>query len=195
MARKRMFSPEVLQNENFLQMPVSSRELYVHLNLQADDDGFVSPQGIMRMVNATTDDLKILVAKNFLIQIENTLTLISHWKINNCIRKDRYYPSPYKKLLENIRCINNVYLGIPDGIPYGDVESKVVRKIEGENTSKNEEETGREAENLKNEEEKRKIAEGIQNEIQKINLAFGKVPAEVLPIIRYEEPQEHQGEI
>lgn len=189
-----MFSPEVLQNEKFLQMPVSSRDLYTHLNLQSDDDGFVSPQGIMRMVNATTDDLKILIAKNFLIQIESTLVLISHWKINNCIRKDRYYPSTYKKLLEGIPCINNVYLGIPDGIPYGDVESKVVRKIEGENTSKNEEDGGKEYENRKIKQENKEKEEGIQKQKELINQMFGKVTAGMEQITAFLDSQKPQDE-
>jgi hypothetical protein len=38
MANKRMFSKEVTNSDEFLDMPLSSQALYFHLGMNADDD-------------------------------------------------------------------------------------------------------------------------------------------------------------
>jgi len=50
-------------------MPLSAQALYFHLGMYADDDGFVSPQKIVRMIGANPDDLKMLMAKGFVIPL------------------------------------------------------------------------------------------------------------------------------
>ena len=81
-------------------MPVSTQCLYFHLGLHADDDGVVEAYTIMNVVGATEDDLKILVAKNFVnVLNEDLVTYITDWKENNKIRADRKIDSIYKDLL------------------------------------------------------------------------------------------------
>jgi len=116
MAEKRMFSKLIIDSDNFLDMPLSSQALYFHLNMRADDDGFVnSPKRIVKMVNCSDDDIKILFAKQYLIPFESGVVVVKHWKIHNCIQKDRYKETMHlseKKQLsiaENLytRCIQN----------------------------------------------------------------------------------------
>lgn len=103
MARRRMFNPEICQDENFLQMPAGSQALYFHLGLNADDDGAVSAMGVMRQINGNQDEYKILVAKGYIMPIdENGLVWIKHWHKNNFIRKDRYQPSIHQERLKTI---------------------------------------------------------------------------------------------
>lgn len=90
MAQRRMFSPEIIESEDFLALPVSSQALYLHLAMNADDDGFIQPQKIMRMVGSSGDDLKILLAKRFLLSFQSGVVVIKHWLIHNLIRGDRY---------------------------------------------------------------------------------------------------------
>jgi hypothetical protein len=102
MAQRRMFSPDIVSSEEFLSMPVSGRELYFQLGMNADDDGFIQPKMIMRVAGATEDDLKILLAKRFLLPFESGVVVIKHWLIHNMIRADRYKPTRFqeeKKLL------------------------------------------------------------------------------------------------
>ena len=62
-------------------MPVSTQCLYFHLGLHADDDGIVEAYTIMNLVGATEDDLKILVAKEFVTVLnEDLVTYITEWK-------------------------------------------------------------------------------------------------------------------
>lgn len=103
-----MFSKEVIGSDMFLDLPVSSRELYFHLGMYADDDGFVSPKKVIRMVGASDDDIKILVAKGFVIPFESGVIVIRHWKQNNYIQSDRYSPTLYQNEFK-IACEDNVY--------------------------------------------------------------------------------------
>ena len=70
MARKRMFDIEIVDTDLFLEMPQSTQNLYFHLGMRADDDGFVSnPKKIIRTIGANEDDLKILITKKFIILV------------------------------------------------------------------------------------------------------------------------------
>jgi len=101
MAKRRMFSIEITESDSFCDMPLSAQALYFHLGMYADDDGVVNnPKKLQRSLGASVDDLKLLVAKRFIIPIqESEIVVIKHWKINNLIQKDRYTESKYKKEL------------------------------------------------------------------------------------------------
>ena len=118
MAERRMFSKTIIDSDAFLDMPLSTQALYFHLSMRADDDGFVNnPRKIQRMIGSSDDDLKLLMAKQFLIAFESGVVVIKHWKIHNYIRNDRYKPTIYQaehKLLEEGE--SKAYeLGIPNG--------------------------------------------------------------------------------
>jgi DnaD/phage-associated family protein len=122
MAQRRMFSRKITESDQFLDMPISAQVLYFHINMQADDDGFVgNVKTIKRMIGASDDDLKLLIAKQFLIPFETGIVVIRDWKIHNYIQKDRYTETFYKhekamlETLENkqyqltdTECIQNV---------------------------------------------------------------------------------------
>ncbi len=96
MAQKRMFSNIITDTDRFLDMPASSQNLYFHLNMHADDDGFVdSPKRIMRNVGAGNDDMNVLLSKKLVLNFDSGLILIKDWKIHNVIRKDMYKPTVY----------------------------------------------------------------------------------------------------
>lgn len=96
MAQKRMFDKSIVKCDDFIEMPDSTQNLYFHLSMEADDDGFVDNwKSIMRMTGKKEDDLKILIAKQFIIPFESGVIVIKHWRINNYLRKDRYNPTKY----------------------------------------------------------------------------------------------------
>lgn len=91
-----MFAKTIVLSDAFLDMPLSARCLYFTLGMVADDDGFVNnPKSIMRQCGAQEDDLKILLAKKFLIAFESGVIVIKHWRINNYLQKDRCQPTKY----------------------------------------------------------------------------------------------------
>lgn len=111
MAERRMFAKTIIDSDAFLNMPSSSQNLYFHLGMRADDDGVVNnPRTIMRMIGASNDDMNLLISKKFVIVLEETIIIIKHWRINNYIQKDRYVPSKYKELIDNLSLDeNNAY--------------------------------------------------------------------------------------
>ena len=91
-----MFSKHILDSDAFMDMPMTSQLLYMHLAIRADDDGFVdSPKKIIRMIGSQDDDYKILIAKRFVIPFESGICVIKHWLIHNYIQKDRYSETVY----------------------------------------------------------------------------------------------------
>lgn len=97
MAEKRMFAKTIIDSDAFLDMSLSTQALYFHLSMRADDDGFVNnPKKIQRMIGAGDDELKMLIAKKFIIPFESGVCVIKHWRIHNYIQKDRYKETVYK---------------------------------------------------------------------------------------------------
>ena len=93
-----MFTQKIVDSDAFLDMPLTTQALYFHLNMRADDDGFVNnPKKIQRMIGASEDDLKLLIAKRFILAFENGVIVIKHWRMHNLIRKDRYNPTQYQE--------------------------------------------------------------------------------------------------
>jgi len=110
MAQRRMFSLRIIDTDLFLDMPVSSQLLYFQLSMRADDDGFVSsPQKIIKIVNCSNDDLKILAAKSFIIPFESGVCVIKHWKIHNYIQNDRYQETLYDQEKSILEIDNGAY--------------------------------------------------------------------------------------
>lgn len=96
MAERRMFSKSIIDSDAFLDMPQSSQLLYFHLCMRADDDGFIdNPKSIMRNVGCKEDDMKVLIAKQFIFPFESGVVVIRHWLIHNYIQKDRYKETKY----------------------------------------------------------------------------------------------------
>ncbi len=119
-----MFTKKITESDAFLDMPASTQCLYFHMNLNADDDGFLNnPRKIQRIIGASDDDFKLLIAKQFILSFENGIIVIKHWKMHNYIQADRYKPSDFEKeksmlvmkkgkaysLVENTECIQDGY--------------------------------------------------------------------------------------
>ena len=96
MAKRRMFSLDVVDTDKFTDMPISAQALYFHLGMRADDDGFVSsPKRIMNGIGSSADDMTILQAKGYVIPFQAGVCVITDWKRNNQIKSDRYQATAY----------------------------------------------------------------------------------------------------
>lgn len=128
MADRRMFAKSIVTSDAFLDLPATARCLYFGIGMEADDDGFVNNvNSIMRSVGATKEDVKILVAKKFLILFDSGVVLVKHWKINNYIQKDRYHPTKYRAEKEQIEVKENGAYRKKDGVytEYLDTENRL----------------------------------------------------------------------
>jgi hypothetical protein len=99
-----MFSKQIVDSDAFLEMPLSTQALYFHLSMRADDDGFLNNAAkIRKIIGASEDDLKLLILKKFVIDFDDGIIVIKHWRINNYLRTDRYRETVYleeKAMLE-----------------------------------------------------------------------------------------------
>ena len=108
MANKRMFNIKIVDSDAFLDMPLSTQCLYFHLNMRADDDGFVgNPKRIQRLIGASDDDLKLLIVKKFILTFENGVIVIKHWRIHNTLQQDRYQQTVYTDELKQLAIKDN----------------------------------------------------------------------------------------
>lgn len=108
MAERRMFAKMIVDSDIFLDMPASTQNLYFHLNIRADDEGFVNaPKKIMRMIGANQNDLEILLAKRYLLSFESGVVVVKHWLMHNTIRKDRMTPTVYTEERKQISIKEN----------------------------------------------------------------------------------------
>ena len=132
MAKRRMFSLDVIDTDSFLDLPASSQSLYFHLGMRADDDGFVSsPKRITAMVGAAGDDLKLLIAKGFVIPFESGVCVIRDWRVNNYIQRDRYTPSIYTEEKQR--------LSIAENGRYSHVDTQCIQDVSKSDTQVREE--------------------------------------------------------
>ncbi len=115
MAERRMFAKSIIDSDAFLDMPLSAQALYFHLSMRADDEGFVgNPKRIRSMIGASEDDLKLLIAKRFLLTFESGVVVIKHWRIHNYIQNDRCKPTTYVE--------EKLTLGLDDKKAYTEIE-------------------------------------------------------------------------
>ena len=108
MADKRMFTKKVTDSDDFISLGSSAQALYLHLNQGADDEGFTNQvQMAMFKAHASIDDLKVLLAKRFIIQFESGVIVIKHWRMHNTLRKDRFTPTNFQEELKMLGIKSN----------------------------------------------------------------------------------------
>ena len=135
MAEKRMFTKSIVLSDDFLDMPMSARCLYFTLGMLADDDGFInSPKAIMRQCGASLDDMRILIAKKYLLEFNTGVIVIRHWRLNNYLRSDRYTQTSCISELEQIATDKSgVYFKlaeISESVPAEIPEAEETKEIE-----------------------------------------------------------------
>ncbi len=96
MAQKRMFDKAIIDMDKFIDMPVSSKAMYFLLGMDADDEGFVNHKKILRLHGGTEDDIKVLAAKNFVIEFPTGVLVIRDFFTNNYLDKNRRKPTEYQ---------------------------------------------------------------------------------------------------
>lgn len=102
-----MFDRAILDTDRFMDLSMSSKALYFLLGMEADDEGFVSPKKVMRIHGGNEDDIKVLIAKNFVIPFNSGVVVITDWRKNNWLDARRIRPTEYvqeKELLELTDC-------------------------------------------------------------------------------------------
>ena len=95
MAQKRMFDKTIIETDNFMDLPISSKALYFLLGMEADDEGFVSPNRVLRLYGGSEDDIKVLITKGFIIKFNSGVIVVTDWKKNNWLDTRRIKETQY----------------------------------------------------------------------------------------------------
>lgn len=101
-----MFDRGIIRTDNFIDMPPTSQNLYFHLGMEADDEGFVSPKMVMRMIGSGDDDLKVLIMKGFVIPFESGVVVITNFNQNNWLDSRRIIPTKYQNEVKMLSLTN-----------------------------------------------------------------------------------------
>lgn len=103
MAKRRMLSIPILETDKFYSLSTSSQALYLHLNLNADDDGVVDKlKSVMRMMHIDPKAYRALISNGYILELGEGLVVITHWHLHNRIKKDRYVAGEYQEQLSTL---------------------------------------------------------------------------------------------
>lgn len=92
-----MFSKKITNSSNFLMLSPSAQALYLHIGMNADDDGICELFTIMRMTESKPDDIQSLSSRGLVYVIDSKVVIVKDWNENNLIRQDRYEESRHLK--------------------------------------------------------------------------------------------------
>lgn len=103
MAERRMLTKKVTDDDKFMELSSAAQALYLHLSMNADDDGFCNQVSIcMFRAHASVSDLESLLKNRYIYQFESGVIVIRHWRMANALRKDRYTPTIFQQELQQL---------------------------------------------------------------------------------------------
>lgn len=103
MAKRRMVSVDVIETDRFARLTPSSQSIYLHMILNADDDGFVdNVESLMRVYGIERRYYRELVARGYVIEFDTDVSVIVDWRRMNKVRPDRYSPTEYQQELKTL---------------------------------------------------------------------------------------------
>lgn len=108
MANKRMFSKDIVESDAFTSMSPQAQLLYLHLSMNADDDGLLNNAvSIARAYDIKPKALDELKSRRFVLDLGDGITCIKHWRMNNYVQKDRYKPTAYQEQFSKLKVKEN----------------------------------------------------------------------------------------
>ena len=98
-----MLNVSIIESDRFYLLTPSAQALYIHLIMNADDDGFVGMwKSLLRCLSVRHVHLTSLVSAGYVIIFDDDVLLISDWLSHNKIRLDRYSEGRYKDRLDTL---------------------------------------------------------------------------------------------
>lgn len=108
MAERRMFTKKITDDDHFLNLSSPAQALYLHLSMNADDDGFCNQiTASMFKAHASVTDLEALLKNRYIYQFDSGVIVIKHWRMANALRKDRYTPTAFKNEMAMLQISEN----------------------------------------------------------------------------------------
>ena len=103
-----MFTKKITDDDHFLNLSSPAQALYLHLSMNADDDGFCNQiTASMFKAHASVTDLEALLKNRYIYQFDSGVIVIKHWRMANALRKDRYTPTAFKNEMAMLKVGEN----------------------------------------------------------------------------------------
>ena len=97
MARRRMISLDISDNEPFISCSRGARYLYYELVLRADDEGFIGGVSrILRTVECSNEELHELISCGLVIEFPSKVLVITDWLLFNRVQATRKNETIYQ---------------------------------------------------------------------------------------------------
>lgn len=110
-----MFTKKITDDDHFLNLSSPAQALYLHLSMNADDDGFCNQiTASMFKAHASVTDLEALLKNRYIYQFDSGVIVIKHWRMANALRKDRYTPTAFKNEMAMLKVSENGAYKLPD---------------------------------------------------------------------------------
>ena len=110
-----MFTKKITDDDHFLNLSSPAQALYLHLSMNADDDGFCNQiTASMFKAHASVTDLEALLKNRYIYQFDSGVIVIKHWRMANALRKDRYTPTAFKNEMAMLKVGENGAYKLPD---------------------------------------------------------------------------------
>lgn len=111
MATKRMFHAELIESDEFFALSSAAQNLYFHLGLRTDDEGFIAGCSFTLLrTHATQEDLQQLVQAGFIIDFPDShVLLMRHFYLNNDLRRNRWRPTIHAEERRQVYLQDKVY--------------------------------------------------------------------------------------
>ena len=101
---RRMFTSDVIAENEFLSLPNRAKVLYIYLCLFADDDGFCgSGKMLIPMLRAEASDFLLLEKAGFIYLFESGVVYLRDFHKMNRIPREYYTPTVYAEELASVR--------------------------------------------------------------------------------------------
>ena len=108
MAKRRMLTIPVVESDMFYDLSAAAQALYMHMNMNADDDGVVDrAKTIVGRMAIKKKVIYELIEGGYIIELEEGLYAITHWHQHNSIKKDRYVEGEYKSKIMGLLISEN----------------------------------------------------------------------------------------
>jgi hypothetical protein len=128
MAQKRMFDRAIIEQDKFLNISLSAKAIYFLLGMEADDEGFVAPNRILRLYGGEAGDLKNLVDTGLVIPFKTGVLVITDWNQNNWLDNRRIKPTIYQKEKKQLTLTEDKQYVLSGGLATAKIEESRIEE-------------------------------------------------------------------
>ena len=110
MAKRRMFTAELIDSDQFTDMSIPAQMLYVNLAVHADDEGFLSSGKRLSAPYGGENTLEEISRAGLIIRFDSGVLVITDWFLQNTIRKDRSSATNHQAERKQLTILDGRYM-------------------------------------------------------------------------------------